>query len=100
MGAGNWNGTNHGCEHTGSGKKQKRGVYSTNGKRFKPFPNHKFEVGKEIAYIGRHRDFIHEKGEGIVVSKNGDKIRSGRSIIKAQIDNRIVYIHKNNLRFV
>ena len=98
MAPGNWNGKNFGGLHTGTGKHQRAGVYSTNGKRFKPFPNHKFEVGKAVAYIGTHKDFIDT--EGVIMSKVGDKNRSGRSFIKVKLGNQNVYFHKNNLRFV
>ena len=99
MGAGNWNGTNHGCEHTGSGKYQKGGVYSSNGQRFPKIPNYEFEEDRLVKYIGTHKDFIYEKGR--VVSKVGDKQKSGRSIIKVQLDEGpVVYFHKNNLGFV
>jgi len=100
MAPGSWNGKNFGGLHTGTGKYQKGGVYSSNGKRFKPFPNSKFEVGKEVAYIGSHKDYRGEMGKGVVVSKNGDTIRSGRSIIKVKLGNQNVYFHKNNLRFI
>jgi len=98
MAPGSWNGTNFGGLHTGTGKYQKGGVYSANGERFKSSPNREFTEGIKVAYTGTHKDFIHE--EGLVVSKVGDKSRSGRSFIKVKLENQNVYIHKNNLRFV
>ena len=57
MAPGNWNGHNHGGLHTGTGKYQHGGVYSTNGFRKKTVPHRKFTVGKRVAFIGRHKDF-------------------------------------------
>ena len=98
MAPGNWNGKNYGGLHTGTGKYQKGGVYSSNGQRFRKIPNYKFEEDRFVKYIGTRKDFIHAKGR--VVSKVGDKQKSGRSIIKVQLDEGpIVYFHKNNLGF-
>ena len=35
MAPGQWNGSNYGGLHTGTGKYQKGGVYSQNGRRYK-----------------------------------------------------------------
>ena len=99
MAPGNWNGKNYGGLHTGTGKYQKGGVYSSNGQRFQKIPNYKFEEDRMVRYIGTHKDFIHGKGK--IVSKVGDKHKSGRSFIKVQLeDGPIVYFHKNNLKFL
>ena len=99
MAPGNWNGKNFGGLHTGTGKYQKGGPYSMDGQRFKKIPNYKFEVDRLVKYIGTHKDFVRKWGK--IVSKVGDKHRSSRSTIKVQLEEgSIVYIHKNNLRFV
>ena len=99
MAPGSWNSKNYGGLHTGTGKYQKGGVYSSNGQRFRKIPNYEFEKDRLVKYIGTHKDFINEKGK--VVSKVGDKQKSGRSIIKVKLGNeKIVYFHKNNLGFI
>jgi len=97
MGAGEFNGHNHGGCHTGSGKYQKGGVYSRNGIRPRIIPHREFKVGQSVAYVGTHKDFIHRKGT--VLSKNNDSMRTSRSTIKVDLSGKIVYIHKNNLTF-
>ena len=97
MGSGDDNGKNHGGGHTGSGKKRSSSVYSMNGFR-KPVvhPTRDFKVGVNVSYIGCHKRFMGVKG--IVVSKKGDTHSSMISQIKIQLDDqRITYIHKNNL---
>ena len=99
MAPGNWNGSNFGGLHTGTGKHQRAGVYSSNGQRYSKIPNYKFEEDRLVKYVGTHKDFIYKWGK--VVSKVGDKHRSGRSIIKVQLENGpFVYFHKNSLNFV
>ena len=98
MAAGQWNGHNHGGTHTGDGKGQKRGVYSMNGQRFQRIPHRKFTAGKNVMYVGTHKDFIHKKGT--IISKDDDKMKSSRSTIKVKMDDMNVYISKNNLKFV
>jgi len=99
MSPGKHNGKNYGGEHTGTGKYQNGGPYSSNGQRFKKIPNYMFEEDRLVKYIGTHKDFVR-KG-GVVVSKAGDKHKSGRSFIKVQLETGpTVYFHKNNLRFV
>ena len=100
MGAGEDNGKNHGGGHTGSGKKRSSSVYSMNGFR-KPVvhPTRDFKEGIKVSYIGCHKNFMGVKG--IVVSKRGDVHSSMRSQIKIQLDDqRITYIHKNNLSII
>ena len=97
MAAGNFNGHNHGGLHTGTGKYQKGGVYSRNGVRPRRIPHREFKVGKSVAYVGTHKDFIHKKGT--VLSKIGDAMRSNRSTIKVQFSDKISYIYKDNLTF-
>ena len=97
MGAGEFNGTNHGGLHTGTGKYQKGGVYSRNGVRPRRIPHREFKVGKSVAYVGTHKDFIH--GKGTVLSKANDSMRTSRSTIKVELSDKIVYIYKDNLTF-
>ena len=99
MAPGEYNGKNYGGLHTGTGKYQKGGVYSANGERFQRISHSKFTVGKEVSYVGTHKDFIRSSGK--VIDKKGDKNRSSRSTIKVQLnDGRKTYFHKNNLRFI
>lgn len=99
MAPGSWNSKNYGGLHTGTGKYQKGGAYSNNGHRYKTLANHNFKQGTEVKYMGRHKDFVNKKG--CVISKDGDIHRSGRSIIKVELtNNRVCYIHKNNLQLV
>jgi len=99
MAGGQWNGHNHGGLHTGDGKKRNSGVYSMNGYRQRRIPNKEFTVGKGVAYIGSHKDFIQDKGT--ILSKKNDKFRSNRSTMKVQLeDGRIVYFYKTNLDFI
>ena len=95
MGSGG--GKNHGGGHTGSGKKRSSSVYSMNGFR-KPVvhPTRDFKEGIKVSYIGCHKNFMGVKG--IVVSKKGDIHSSMRSQIKIRLDDqRIIYIHRDNL---
>ena len=97
MGSGEFNGTNHGGGHTGTGKKRSSSVYSMNGFR-KPVvrPTRDFKEGVNVSYIGCHKNFMGVKG--IVVSKKGDIHSSMRSQIKIRLDDqRIIYIHRDNL---
>ena len=99
MAAGQWNGKNHGGLHTGDGKKRNGGVYSMNGYRQRRIPNREFSVGKKVAYVGSHKDFIREKG--IIVTKDNDHFKSSRSTMKVQLeDGRVVYFYKTNLDFI
>jgi len=97
MGSGEDNGKNHGGGHTGSGKKRSSSVYSMNGFR-KPVvhPTRDFKEGIKVSYIGCHKNFMGVKG--IVISKKGDIHSSMRSQIKIRLDDqRIIYIHRDNL---
>lgn len=98
MAPGSWNGHSFGGLHTGTGKYQKGGVYSSNGLRYHKNPNYKFKENTLVKYIGSHKDYKHKSG--VVISKVGDKQKSSRSIIKVQLENMSVYFHKNNLDFV
>jgi hypothetical protein len=101
MAPGHWNGHNHGGLHTGTGKYQHGGVYSTNGFRKKTVPHREFTLGKRVAYIGRHKDFQGIDGEGAIISKVGDIMKTSRSIIKVQHeDGRNTYFRKEQLVFV
>ncbi len=99
MAPGSWNNKNYGGLHTGTGKYQKGGVYSTNGLRHKKIPNNKFTDGTEVRYMGKHKDHVNVRGK--VVSKKDDTHKSGRSIIKVETnENKYTYFHKNNLELV
>tara|TARA_B100000674_G_scaffold82728_1_gene57322 strand:+ start:41 stop:346 length:306 start_codon:yes stop_codon:yes gene_type:complete len=101
MAAGHWNGRNHGGLHTGTGKYQHGGVYSTNGFRKKTVPHREFTVGRRVAYIGRHKDFQGQKGEGVLISKQGDKMKTSRSFLKVNLtDGRKTYFRKEQLVFL
>jgi len=97
MAPGQWNGSSYGGLHTGTGKYQKGGVYSQNGRRYKKIPNKEFSFGQEVKYVGTHKDFVRVSGK--VISKVGDFHRSSRSTIKVELsDGRYTYFHKNNLQ--
>ena len=99
MAPGQFNGKNFGGLHTGNGKYQKGGVYSANGQRFRKIPHHEFIEGKEVSYVGCHKDFIRCTGK--VLDKKNDTIRSSRSTIKVELnDGRKTYFHKDNLRII
>jgi hypothetical protein len=99
MSPGEFNGKNFGGLHTGIGKYQKGGVYSANGQRFQKTPNRKFTEGKEVSYVGTHKDFIRCSGK--IIDKKNDTIRSSRSTIKIELnDGRKTYFHKDSLRFI
>ena len=99
MAPGDYNGKNYGGLHTGTGKYQKGGVYSTNGQRYERLSHRRFKEGLKIAYVGCHKDFKGTYGE--IINKKNDTFRSSRSTIKVKLnDERITYFHKNSLRFV
>ena len=99
MAPGQYNGKNFGGLHTGTGKYQKGGVYSANGQRFQKIPHREFTEGKEVSYVGCHKDFIRCTGK--VIDKKNDTIRSRRSTIKVELnDGRKTYFQKDNLRFI
>lgn len=101
MAPGHFNGTNFGGLHTGTGKYQNGGPYANNGYRHKLIPNREFSEGKRVAYVGSHKDFYGSKGDGIIVSKSGDKQRTARSLVKVRLeDGRRTYFHKKSLVFV
>jgi hypothetical protein len=99
MAPGEYNGKNYGGLHTGTGKYQKGGVYSSNGQRFQRVPHREFTVGKDVSYVGTHKDFIRCSGK--IIDKEGDTIRSSRSTIKVELnDGRRTYFQKGNLRLI
>ena len=101
MAPGHWNGRNHGGLHTGTGKYQHGGVYSRNGFRYKVVSHKKFVEGKNVAFIGRHKDFQGRGSEGTIISKRGDKMNTSRSMIKVLLkDGRKTYFKKEMLVFV
>ena len=88
---------NYGGEHTGGGNYRKGGIY-THGVRYKEHSHRKFMPGMTVKYIGNHKDF---SGNGIILDKK-ENINCPRSTIRLKMinDNKIVYIHKKNLRFI
>jgi len=95
MAPGEWNGKNYGGLHTGTGKFQRGGVYSTNGLRFPRISHQDFTVGKEVRYIGKHKDFIGLRGK--VISGG---VKRARSIIRVQFTDKISYLNKKSLEFI
>ena len=101
MAPGQFNGTNFGGLHTGTGKYQNGGPYANNGYRPKLIPHREFREGRKVAYVGSHKDFSGSKGEGVIVSKLHDTQRTARSLVKVKLeDGRHTYFHKNSLVFV
>mgnify|MGYP001267846036 CR=1 FL=1 len=95
MAPGEYNGKNYGGLHTGTGKFQRGGVYSTNGKRYPRVPTRDFEEGLTVRYVGKHKDFIREEG---TIMKGG--VKRSRSIIRVNFTDKIAYIHKNSLEII
>ena len=101
MAPGSFNGRNYGGLHTGTGKYQNGGEYSSNGYRKQVYKSSEFTVGRRVAYIGTKKDFRGSLGEGQVLSTYGDKMKPPRSVIKVLLsDSRITYFHKNSLVFM
>ncbi len=98
MAPGEYNGKNYGGMHTGTGKYQKGGVYSANGERHRTIPNREFSAGKEVSYVGTHKDFIRTAGK-ILQKKRSSQY--GRSFIHVELkDGRKTYFHKDVLSLV
>jgi hypothetical protein len=95
MAPGEYNGKNYGGLHTGTGKYQKGGVYSANGKRYPRVPSRDFKEGLMVRYVGTHKDFKGQRGNIIT---SGAK--RSRSIIRVRLPDRIAYIHKNSLEII
>ena len=95
MAPGEYNGKNYGGLHTGTGKYQKGGVYSSNGKRYPRVPTRAFMEGLTVRYVGTHKDFVRE--EGSILSGG---VRRSQSIIRVQFQKKIAYIHKNSLEII
>ena len=95
MAPGEWNGKNYGGLHTGTGKYQRGGVYSTDGLRFQRIPHKDFTVGKMVRYVGKHKDFVGLRG---TVIDGG--VKRARSIIRVQFKDKIGYLNKKSLEFI
>ena len=95
MAPGEYNGKNYGGLHTGTGKYQRGGVYSTDEVRFPRIPHKDFEVGKMVRYVGKHKDFVGLRGTVI----NGG-VKRARSIIRVQFKDKIGYLNKKSLEFI
>ena len=108
MGGGNYNGKNHGGEHTGDGKKQKCGPYSANGYRPEPEISHKdLTVGSQVIYTGsnknKNKNYIPNGTLGVIMEKdNSSKLqKTSRSILKVDFGEQGVrYVNKNVLQLV
>jgi hypothetical protein len=101
MAPGHWNGHNHGGLHTGTGKYRRGGVYSRNGYIQETVSHRNFTEGREVAYVGTHKDFQGLGSEGVVISKKGDAMKTSRSIIKVALkDGRRTYFRKELLVFL
>ena len=98
MSPGQFNGKNFGGLHTSDGKYQRSGPYSLNGYRFQRKSHREYSEGKQVFFIGRHKDFIN--CQGIIIPKD-PKIKSSRSMIRVLLeDGRKTYFYKDNLRFL
>ena len=95
MAPGEYNAKNHGGLHTGTGKYQKGGVYSANGKRYKRVPTKDFVEGLTVRYVGTHKDFVREEGSIL-----GGGTKRSRSIVRVQFPDKIAYLHKNSLEII
>ena len=108
MGGGNYNGKNHGGEHTSDGKKQKCGPYSANGYRPEPDISHQdFVVGSQVIYTGtnknKNKNYIPNGTLGEIMEKdNSSKLQeTSRSILKVDFGEQGVrYVNKNVLQLV
>ena len=108
MGGGNYNGKNHGGEHTGDGKKQKSGPYSANGYRPEPEISHKdLTVGSQVIYTGSNKNknkiYIPNGTLGEIMEKdNSSKLqKTSRSILKVDFGEQAVrYVSKSVLQLV
>lgn len=95
MAPGEYNGKNYGGLHTGTGKYQKGGVYSTDGKRFPRVPSKDYKEGLMVRYIGKHKDFIGQRGK---IIKGG--VKRARCIIRVQLTDKITYFNKKSLEII
>jgi len=108
MGGGNYNGKNHGGEHTGDGKKLKCGPYSANGYRPDPSISHlDYVVGSKVIYTGtnknKNRIYIPTGTSGEIMEKdNSYKLqKTSRSILKVDFGEQGVrYVSKSVLQLV
>ena len=108
MGGGHFNGKNHGGEHTGDGKKQKKGPYSSNG--FSPdtsISHLDFTPDNMVIYVGTNKNknkiYIPNGCEGIIMDKGKENKlqKTSRSMFKVNFgDKGIHYVRKELLQHV
>jgi len=87
MSPGNQNGKNYGGGHTGSGKKARKGIYSTNGLRYRRLSHREFTPDLEVYYV--------KNGERGVIMENN--IKGPRKMKKVKFIDNILYIPSNLL---
>ena len=95
MAPGEWNGKNYGGLHTGTGKYQRCGVYSSDGIRFQRVPSKDFKEGLKVRFIGKHKDFAGKRGTIILGG-----VKRPRSIIRVQFSDKIAYLHKKSIEII
>ena len=108
MGGGQFNGKNHGGQHTGDGKKQKMGLYSSNG--FSPdntISHLDFTPDNMVIYVGTNKNknkfYIPNGCEGIIMDngKENKLQKTSRSMFKVNFgDKGIHYVRKELLQHV
>ena len=106
MGGGQFNGKNHGGQHTGDGKKQKMGLYSSNG--FSPdntISHLDFTPDNMVIYVGTNKNknkfYIPNGCEGIIMDngKENKLQKTSRSMFKVNFgDKGIHYVRKELLQ--
>ena len=108
MGGGHFNGKNHGGEHTGTGKKNKCGPYSSNGYRVNTQISHlDFIPTEHVYYTGtsknKSKHYIPNGTEGVILENDVyNKLQKvPRSVLKVDFGKKgIRFVHKNLLQHV
>ena len=109
MGGGQYNGKNHGGEHTGCGKKANGGPYSNDGYRPDPDMSHlDFEEGNEVIYGGsnkyKQKNDIPNGCRGMIMEKDNlqNKLqKTSRSLLKVDFgDHGYRFVRKELLQHV
>jgi hypothetical protein len=108
MGGGHFNGKNHGGEHTGTGKKNKCGPYSSNGYRSNTQISHlDFIPTEHVYYTGTSKNkikhYIPNGTEGVILENDVyNKLQKvPRSVLKVDFGKKgIRFVHKNLLQHV
>jgi hypothetical protein len=106
MGGGHFNGKNHGGEHTGTGKKNKCGPYSSNGYRANTQISHlDFIPTEHVYYTGtsknKSKHYIPNGTEGVILENDVyNKLQKvPRSVLKVDFGKKgIRFVHKNLLQ--